>query len=103
MGPAVTLLFVSFSAGTLVAILFCILLFKYSARMALGLALAFVGGAILSGALAVLAATLVIGIGPTLQSTLTVVLYLAWLISASVAGGIAAARVASRLQERYSA
>lgn len=103
MGPAVTILFVSLGAGTLVAIVFCILLFKYSAWTALGLAIAFTGGTVLSGALAVLAATLVIGIGPTLHSTFAVVLYLAWLTSASVVGGIAAAHFASRLQERYSA
>ncbi|MGT2434808.1 hypothetical protein ACU4GH_02005 [Bradyrhizobium betae] len=103
MGPAVTIIFVSLGAGTLVAILFCILLFRYSARMALGLALAFVGGAILSGALAVLAATLVIGIRPTLQSTFAVLFYFAWLLSASITGGVAAARVAFRLRERYSA
>lgn len=102
MGPAVTLVFVFFGAGTLLAIVFCILLFKYSARIALRLALAFAGGVVLSGTLAVLAATLVIGIGPTLHSTHAVVLYLVWLMFVSVAGGIAAARFASRRQERYS-
>lgn len=102
MGPAVTLVLVFFGAGTLVAIVFCILLFKYPARIALGLAVAFAGGVVLSGALAVLVATLVIGIGPTLHSTRAVVLYLVWLMSASVAGGTAAACFASRLQERYS-
>ena len=97
MGPVFSLLLAAMGTGTLIACVFCILRFRYSTRLALGWAVTFAGGAALVFVLAVFAATLVIGVGPTLQSAFTVGLYFAWLSSASFVGGIAAVRYAPRL------
>jgi hypothetical protein len=100
MGPLFSLLLAAIGGGMLVACVFCVLRFMYSTRMALGLAVTFAGGAALGLVLAVFAATLVIGVGPTLQSGFAVGAYLAWLGLASFAGGIAAVRCALLLAKR---
>jgi hypothetical protein len=100
MGPAFSLFLATTAAGALVACVFCILRFKYSTWSALVLAVTFAGGVALAFVLAVFSAALVIGVGPTLESGFTVGLYLTWLASASIAGGIAAVRYAPRLAVR---
>jgi hypothetical protein len=100
MGPAFSLFLATTAAGALVVCVFCILRFKYSAWSALVLAVTFAGGAALAFVLAVFSAAMVIGVGPTLESDFAVGLYLTWLASASIAGGIAAVRCAPRLAVR---
>jgi hypothetical protein len=101
MGPLFSLLLAGIGAGALVVCVFIISLFKYSTRLALVLAVSFVGGAALGFVLAVFAATLVTGVGATLVSGLAIFLYLAWLASAGVAGGVVAARYGLGLAKHH--
>jgi len=97
MGPLFVFLIMAMLAGALFVCGFVILLFKCSIRLAFALAAAFAGGAVLSFYLAIFAATLVVGARSTLQSSFAIYVYLAWLASASVAGGILTAFCARRL------
>jgi hypothetical protein len=98
MGPAFSLLLAVVGIGALAACIFCIFRLAHSTRGAIVLAIAFTGGAVLAFPLAVLAAMFVVGVGQALKSSFAVGLYLAWLGGVSLAGGLAAARWAARVQ-----
>jgi len=89
MGPLFSFLLAAIGAVTIIAIAFGFSRFKHSTAFSLILAVSFAGGGAVGFATAVLLATLVVGVGATLESTISVVFYLAWLAAASIAGAIA--------------
>ncbi|QOZ33139.1 hypothetical protein [Bradyrhizobium sp. CCBAU 53421] len=96
MGPLFVLLIMATLAGMLFVCAFGILLFKFSIRLASAVAISFAGGAVLSLYPAIFAASPFVG-ETTFQSRFAVCLFLAWLASAGIAGGIVAAFFALRL------
>jgi hypothetical protein len=96
MGPLFSAIVVVIGAVVCIAAAFAVLrLFRNPSQQALVLAIAGAAGALLGAVGAAVVAIPVVGVGQTLSSNTSVVLYLSSLGLASVTGGILALRLAS--------
>ena len=101
MSPLFALLVVTVGGGALVMCAFLFFRLSHPGGSALVRAVAFTGGAILGMTVAMLAATLVIGIGPTLETTGAVTNYAWWLGMGSLLGGLAGVKALPLVLRRF--
>ncbi len=93
MGPLFAFLCIIVLGGALVICSFLFFRISHPGKSALAKAVAFTGGALLGLIVAVLSATLVIGVRATLQTVTGMNLYFSWLGACSLLGGLAAVKL----------
>lgn len=93
MEPLSALVSIIVIGGALVICTFLFFRISHPGKSALAKAVAFTGGAALGLMAGVLSATLVIGVGPTLQTVKGMNMYFSWLGGCSLVGGILAVKV----------